>query len=106
MRSSRDQAAWRSSLEALTSAAESGEGNLMALSVEAARCRATVGEITDALQKVRDVKAARCRAAGVDITDALQKVSDVEAVRCRATIRDHGRTAERAQPVSGSGEML
>ena len=37
------------SLRALTKAAGSGEGNLLALSVEAARARATVGEMSDAL---------------------------------------------------------
>jgi methylmalonyl-CoA mutase len=36
----------------LTKAAESGEGNLLELSVKAAAARATVGEISDALEKV------------------------------------------------------
>ena len=39
-------------LDALTACAESGEGNLLALAVEAARARATVGEISSALEKV------------------------------------------------------
>ncbi|MDX1710079.1 MAG: methylmalonyl-CoA mutase [Rhodovibrionaceae bacterium] len=52
LRDSRDQAACDKALEALTQAAESGEDNLLALSVEAARARATVGEISDALEKV------------------------------------------------------
>ncbi|TNE82515.1 MAG: methylmalonyl-CoA mutase, partial [Gammaproteobacteria bacterium] len=39
-------------LDALTAAAESGEGNLLALAVDAARVRASVGEISDALEKV------------------------------------------------------
>jgi methylmalonyl-CoA mutase len=38
-------------LEALTNAAERG-GNLLQLSVEAARAKATVGEISDAMEKV------------------------------------------------------
>ena len=37
---------------ALTRAAESGQGNLLELSIEAARARATVGEISVALEKV------------------------------------------------------
>ena len=41
-----------SCLAALTKCAESGEGNLLALAVEAARARCTVGEISDALEKV------------------------------------------------------
>lgn len=39
------------SLEALAMAAETGEGNLLALAVNAARDRATLGEISDALEK-------------------------------------------------------
>lgn len=39
------------SLRALTNAAESGEGNLLELAVEAARKRATLGEISDAMEK-------------------------------------------------------
>jgi methylmalonyl-CoA mutase len=39
-------------LEALTNAAQTGTGNLLALSIEAARARASVGEMTTALEKV------------------------------------------------------
>jgi methylmalonyl-CoA mutase len=39
-------------LEALTRSASSGDGNLLALAIDAARARATVGEISDALEKV------------------------------------------------------
>jgi len=52
MRSSRSKDAVESCLAALTKCAESGEGNLLALAVEAARARCTVGEISDALEKV------------------------------------------------------
>ena len=52
IRASRDEAACKATLAALTKAAESGEGNLLALSVEASRARATVGEISDALEAV------------------------------------------------------
>src|SRR6185295_4413588 len=52
IRASRDAAAVRTALEALTQAAESGKGNLLELAVAAARTRATVGEISDALEKV------------------------------------------------------
>ena len=50
VRSARDAQACQQALEALANAAESGEGNLLALSVDAARARATVGEISDALE--------------------------------------------------------
>ncbi len=39
-------------LDAITKAAQTGEGNLLALSVEAARKRATLGEISFALEKI------------------------------------------------------
>jgi methylmalonyl-CoA mutase len=52
MRSSRDPAAVEAALEALGRAAESGQGNLLELSVNAARARASVGEISLALEKV------------------------------------------------------
>ncbi len=52
IRASRDQASVKAALEALTAAAKSGEGNLLALAIEATRARATVGEISDALEQV------------------------------------------------------
>ena len=52
IRASRDSAAVQAALDALTRCAESGEGNLLDLSVKAIRLRATVGEVSDALEKV------------------------------------------------------
>ncbi|MFE3253636.1 methylmalonyl-CoA mutase [Streptomyces sp. NPDC059209] len=57
LRDERDEAACQDALRALTGAAEAGstqglEGNLLALAVNAARAKATVGEISDALEKV------------------------------------------------------
>lgn len=52
LRSERDQSACDASLAALTEAAKTGGGNLLALAVEAARKRATVGEITTAMEVV------------------------------------------------------
>ncbi|MGM0566916.1 MAG: methylmalonyl-CoA mutase family protein, partial [Bacteroidota bacterium] len=52
LRKERDNAAAQKALDALTQAAESGEGNLLELSVEAAKKRASLGEISDALEKV------------------------------------------------------
>ena len=51
LREERDQAEVDKALDALTRAAETGEGNLLELAVEAARTYATVGEISDALEK-------------------------------------------------------
>jgi methylmalonyl-CoA mutase len=50
LRAARDGVAVRAALTALTEAAKSGEGNLLALSIDAVRLRATVGEISDALE--------------------------------------------------------
>ena len=52
IRATRDAAAVQRALDALTECARSGQGNLLALSVEAIRLRATVGEVSDALEKV------------------------------------------------------
>ncbi|MEO0640020.1 MAG: methylmalonyl-CoA mutase [Bacteroidota bacterium] len=51
VKASRNQTAVAASLQAIEAAAESGEGNLMALAIEAARHRATLGEISDAMEK-------------------------------------------------------
>ncbi|HEX2803221.1 MAG TPA: methylmalonyl-CoA mutase [Sphingomicrobium sp.] len=50
VRASRDEAKARAALDALTEGAK-GDANLLALSVEAARARATLGEISDALER-------------------------------------------------------
>jgi methylmalonyl-CoA mutase len=52
VRDSRDDAACTKALDALTQAARNEDGNLLALAVDAARARATVGEISDALEEV------------------------------------------------------
>ena len=51
IRAQRNPQAVAQALEALETAARSGEGNLLDLSVEAARVRATLGEISDALER-------------------------------------------------------
>ena len=52
LRSGRDNAAVQKALDAITRCVETKEGNLLELSVEAARVRATLGEISDACEKV------------------------------------------------------
>ena len=54
LRAERDEAATRAALERLTNAAGSSgpDANLLALSIEAARAKATVGEISEAMEKV------------------------------------------------------
>jgi len=52
IRARRDGPAVQAALQALTDAAQSGQGNLLDLSIRAIRLRATVGEVSDALEKV------------------------------------------------------
>ncbi len=52
LRSERDGARVKGCLDALTASAETGDGNLLALAIEAARARATLGEISSAIEKV------------------------------------------------------
>ncbi len=52
VRATRDAARVRAALAALEQAARDGTGNLLEIAVEAARARATVGEISEALERV------------------------------------------------------
>src|SRR6187455_3021858 len=52
LKGERDPAALQDALDALTRAADRGNGNLLALAVDAARAKATVGEISSALEKI------------------------------------------------------
>ncbi|MDQ8203801.1 methylmalonyl-CoA mutase [Pelagicoccus sp. SDUM812003] len=50
LRANRDEAACRKALEAIERCAAGEKGNLLGLAVEAARCRASLGEISDAME--------------------------------------------------------
>ena len=52
IRATRDSAAVQAALDALTQCAKTGEGNLLDLTIKAMRLRATVGEVSDALEKI------------------------------------------------------
>ena len=52
IRSKRDAALVNAALAAITSAAENNSGNLLDLSIKAIRLRATVGEVSDAMEKI------------------------------------------------------
>jgi len=51
IKAKRDGAKVKAALDALTACAETGKGNLLDLSIQAIRLRATVGEVSDALEK-------------------------------------------------------
>ncbi|KMS76891.1 methylmalonyl-CoA mutase [Streptomyces viridochromogenes] len=75
LREERDETACRDALDALTRAA-GGEGNLLELAVDAARAKATVGEISDALEKVYGRHASQIRTiSGVYRNEAGQSPS-------------------------------
>jgi methylmalonyl-CoA mutase len=52
LKASRDEAKVQAALEAITNAVEAKSGNLLELAVEAAKVRATLGEISDACEKI------------------------------------------------------
>ena len=52
LRANRDEAAVKAALAAITECARTGKGNLLELAVEAARVRASLGEISDACEEV------------------------------------------------------
>lgn len=62
LRGERNETDVEAALNALTNAAESGEGNLLELSIKAARVKATVGEISYAMEKVFDRHKAEVKA--------------------------------------------
>lgn len=81
LREERDEAVCQDALRALTNAAASGSGNLLELAVNAARAMSTVGEISDALEKVYGRHAAQTRTiSGVYRNEAGQSPS-VERTR-------------------------
>ncbi len=80
VRAGRDDAAVRTALGALTDLARSGEGNLLAAAIEAARARATVGEISDALERVFERYRADTQIVSGVYASAYGAEEDFEAV--------------------------
>jgi methylmalonyl-CoA mutase len=80
LRAERDQAAVDRSLDAL-SAAANGSENLLALAIDAARAKATVGEISDALGKVWGRHSARIRTISGVYSEEVGAVSNVDDAR-------------------------
>ncbi|UUX48423.1 methylmalonyl-CoA mutase [Nisaea acidiphila] len=82
LRAERDETETRKMLDRLTESASSGEGNLLALAVDAARARATVGEISDALEKVYGRHVAEVKTvSGVYASEVGKGADAVEEVR-------------------------
>jgi methylmalonyl-CoA mutase len=117
LRASRDSAAVQIALENLSRAAASSEGglenNLMALAIEAARHQATVGEISEALEKVygrhqaeiRTISGVYRHEAGTvqnidDAIDIVNKFAEAEGRRPRVLVAKMGQDGhDRGQKV-------
>jgi len=80
LRAERDQSAVDRALDALSAAAD-GTGNLLALAIDAARVKATVGEISDALGKVWGRHSAQIRTISGVYSEEVGGVSNVEEAR-------------------------
>ena len=94
LKAERDPKAVATTLDAVTAAAKSGQGNLLELAVAAARAKATVGEISDALEKIWGRHRAESRViSGVYTSEAGSMAKDVERVRrmCAAFADADGR---------------
>ncbi len=77
LRASRDPAEVERKLNALTRSAEAGEGNLLQLAIDAARARCSVGEISNALEKVWGRHKAEIRAISGVYRSEVGEMSDV-----------------------------
>jgi len=75
IRAGRDETVCRAALDALTEGAR-GSGNLLALAVDAARARATLGEISDAMEEVFGRHKAEIRTIAGVYADAYQGDED------------------------------
>ena len=84
LRAERDATACADALEALTQVAETGQGNLLEAAIEAARARASVGEMSAALEKVFTRHKATVRSFSGVYSGAMGGAfEDVRAVRER-----------------------
>jgi methylmalonyl-CoA mutase len=84
LRAERDDAACRAALASLTRCCENGEGNLLELAVVAARAKATVGEITDAMEAVFGRHVAETKSiSGVYSSEMGENSESIDRVRGR-----------------------
>ncbi len=81
LRSNRDEARVQATLQAITECAKTGEGNLLELAIEAARARASLGEISDAYEKVVGRHKAVIRSISGVYSSEYADADEVAAVR-------------------------
>lgn len=81
LRAERDEARVQAALDAITKATETGEGNLLELAVEAARARASLGEISSAIEKVAGRHKAIIRSISGVYSSEFGEADEVATVR-------------------------
>ncbi|HLP01195.1 MAG TPA: methylmalonyl-CoA mutase [Opitutaceae bacterium] len=81
LRAGRDEAKCQAALAAITEAAKTGKGNLLALAVEATKARASLGEISDALEKIYGRYQAQIRSISGVYKKEFGEDKEVAAVR-------------------------
>ncbi|BAQ11198.1 methylmalonyl-CoA mutase, n-terminal [Bacillus sp. OxB-1] len=84
MKASRDETAVAQTLAALTESARSGEGNLLAMAVDAARARATIGEISDAIESVSGRHKAVIRSVSGVYSSNFSNEEEIKEVKAMA----------------------
>ncbi|WP_436372831.1 methylmalonyl-CoA mutase [Cytobacillus sp. BC1816] len=81
LKASRDNEKVAEALEAITRAADTGEGNLLELAVNAARVRATLGEISEAIEKVASRHKAIIRSISGVYSSAFSNEEEIAEVK-------------------------
>ncbi|MEJ9228887.1 methylmalonyl-CoA mutase [Peribacillus butanolivorans] len=80
LKANRDQAMVDEALQELTLAARTGEGNMLELAVQATRVRASLGEISDAIEDVAGRHKATIRSISGVYSSAYSKEAEIEEV--------------------------
>lgn len=93
IKKSRNNDALTASLETLKNVAISGKGNLLEAAIEAARCRATLGEISDAMETAFDRHSATTRVISGVYAEAYKDEPEFKTIQIRISdfIKDTGK---------------
>lgn len=81
LRAERDDKKVKQALDAITKSSETGEGNLLDLAIKAARVRATLGEISDAMEKAFGRHQANNKLISNVYSSEYAKTDEVDEVR-------------------------
>jgi methylmalonyl-CoA mutase len=81
LRKNRDETVVKACLDAITKASENKDGNLLELAIDAARARASLGEISDAMEKVFGRHQAEIRLISNVYSSEYANMDDIEKVR-------------------------